>query len=734
MFKLVVGVNDLETWCKNNGDWGQQLISEWVGKDENNNPISMQDVSRGMLMKVHWVCKDGHKWIASVRNRTKGSSCPECMRLTGRIKLGVNDLATWCAANKERGDTLISEWRGVDEDGQQIAMSDVTKGTSKRVLWCCKHGHEWYASVSNRTNTKRNTGCPVCAVSKMGNNDLKTWCENNGDYGAQLMTEWQGLSESGEAVEMHAVAAGSNKRVLWHCNAGHTWAVAVNTRTISHTSCPICANRSAKLIVGENDLETWCSANPVRGAQLVSEWVGRDELNVAVDMKSVTRASNRKVYWTCNLGHTWLAKINNRTSVGTDCPECMKLKKEYGVFQSDKLSVSDTLESWCKNHGERGERLISEWVGEDVDGNPIEMSDVEHKSTLSVKWRCSVCSNIWATRIINRVKEGSNCHVCVNKAAGTLAAKSRLERIGNDLYTWCMNSSTLGALLLSEWTGRDSLGNSVDMKSISVGSNREVFWRCENGHEWVASVLRRTQGHNYCPQCKSLEYWCETHGAYGDYLRSQFREAISDTSLTLKDISRAAGIPVLWRCEHGHEWKAPPSSRTSTINICPKCRHAQVSVPELWLYSALSQIFTDVRHKNRFFNDIKVANRYGVEIDIAVMQPKLFIEYSSVYWHEGREHMDVLKRNLCIENDIPFLRIYEYSIGDKDFKPLWTDDCVNYQYQSIDDLYKVLEHILSILGKGISCVDLDKVFKDMLAYIDELRKIKLERSLGLHSD
>ena len=45
MGKLIVGENDLLTWCLENGDWGQQLMREWVGLDELNNPIRMDEVT-----------------------------------------------------------------------------------------------------------------------------------------------------------------------------------------------------------------------------------------------------------------------------------------------------------------------------------------------------------------------------------------------------------------------------------------------------------------------------------------------------------------------------------------------------------------------------------------------------------------------------------------------------------------------------------------------------------------
>lgn len=51
MAKLQQGVNDLYTWCLQNGEWGQQLISEWVGELEDGTPIKMNEIARCISKK-----------------------------------------------------------------------------------------------------------------------------------------------------------------------------------------------------------------------------------------------------------------------------------------------------------------------------------------------------------------------------------------------------------------------------------------------------------------------------------------------------------------------------------------------------------------------------------------------------------------------------------------------------------------------------------------------------------
>ena len=53
-----------------------ELIEEW---DYELNDIDPSDITYGSQQKVHWICENGHKFVASVNARTAGGcGCPEC--------------------------------------------------------------------------------------------------------------------------------------------------------------------------------------------------------------------------------------------------------------------------------------------------------------------------------------------------------------------------------------------------------------------------------------------------------------------------------------------------------------------------------------------------------------------------------------------------------------------------------------------------------------------------------
>lgn len=159
MGKLQQGINDLYTWCLANGEFGQQLISEWTGLDEANQPVSMNSVARASIKRVKWRCTKGHEWIATVNQRTAlKSGCPYCSGLKASDQ---NSLNPWCLANGEFGQRLLKEWTGFDENNQPVSMNSISYGSRKKVKWKCTKGHKWTATIVYRTSRK--SGCPYCS-------------------------------------------------------------------------------------------------------------------------------------------------------------------------------------------------------------------------------------------------------------------------------------------------------------------------------------------------------------------------------------------------------------------------------------------------------------------------------------------------------------------------------------------------------------------------------------------
>ena len=56
------------------------------------------------------------------------------------------------------------------------------------------------------------------------------------------------------------------------------------------------------------------------------------------------------------------------------------------------------------------------------------------------------------------------------------------------------------AQLIAEWDWEKNDELKLDPKTLTLGSNKKVWWKCQRGHEWQATVKDRNSGKS-CPYC-----------------------------------------------------------------------------------------------------------------------------------------------------------------------------------------------------------------------------------------
>jgi hypothetical protein len=106
------------------------------------------------------------------------------------------------------------------------------------------------------------------------------------------------------------VTPNSHQKVWWICEEGHAWQASISNRN-KGAGCPYC---SGQKVCDDNCLETVNTA-------LAKEWHPTE--NGTLTPKDVTPNSHQKVWWFCNKGHEWKARIAHRSS-GSGCPHCSK--------------------------------------------------------------------------------------------------------------------------------------------------------------------------------------------------------------------------------------------------------------------------------------------------------------------------------------------------------------------------------------------------------------------------
>jgi len=266
-----------------------ELCKEW--DFERNGELTPDKVFPYSNQQIWWKCKEGHQWMAAIANRSSGRGCPYC---NGTVPMaGKNDLGTLFP-------DVALEWHP-DKNGS-LKVNEVLPGSDKKVWWKCKYGHEWEATISNRTSSKP-TGCPICSGKKVlvGYNDLAT-------THPYLAKEWH--PEKNGTLTCQDVTVGSNKKVWWKCSLGHEWEAVINSRKTG-VRCPYCANK--KIWKGFNDFETLYP-------KIAIQW--HPELNGELLASDVFAGSAKKVWWKCPIcGEAYIRGIQSQVK-SKYCPIC----------------------------------------------------------------------------------------------------------------------------------------------------------------------------------------------------------------------------------------------------------------------------------------------------------------------------------------------------------------------------------------------------------------------------
>lgn len=175
------------------------------------------------------------------------------------------------------------------------------------------------------------------------------------------------------------------------------------------------------------------------------------------DPSTYRPGSRANLPWRCaDCGTSWSTEIRNRIRGFAACPTCHR-------NSHPPLAVT--------HPGIAGELLP-----------PYDPTRLTHGSKEKVWWR-GPRGHVWQAAIANRAK-GSGCPVCAKGAGG------RARQVPPP----GLSLAELRADIADEADGWDP-------RCYRTGSSARLPWRCAScGHEWAATVYRRTHGQG-CPAC-----------------------------------------------------------------------------------------------------------------------------------------------------------------------------------------------------------------------------------------
>ena len=440
--------------------------------------------------------------------------------------------------------------------------------SNKIAWWKCSEGHEWKSSVAGR---HKGHNYPYCSgrYAVRGKTDLQT-------VNPILAQEWNYDKNNGLTPE--DVLPNSSKKAWWKCKQGHEWQASIANRNKGN-GCPYCAGQKA--LEGYNDLKT---GNPT----LATEW--NYDKNGALRPENFTANSGKRVWWKCVKGHEWQATIYHR-SKGNGCPICNSERHtsfpEYAIVYYLKKSAVEVIHSYNEQGYELDIYLPALKVAIEYDGYYWHKNRA--KKDLEKNRRCHSDGIV-----LYRIREGllplddrsidyvidkdqkdlaKVIEVIVSNITGaSIEVDLNKDAIAIDslreLSEKTLSISRINPEIAKEWNYEKN--GSLTPESFTANSNKTVWWKCSNGHEWQSKINNRNNG-NGCPYCSgryAIEGTSDLQTV--DPVLAKEWHYEKNGELTPADVMLNSHKKVWWECSKSHEWQATVAHR-SRGRGCPYC-------------------------------------------------------------------------------------------------------------------------------------------------------------------
>lgn len=582
------------------------IFRDW---DFEKNKIQLSEITKNSKESVWWKCKNNHSYQVSVFSRIRSNGCKICNR---PIK-AANSRKSRLKKGKSFGElhpNLLLEW---DSKKNQIKPDEITEKSNAKIWFKCKDGHSWLATPKRRVN---GNNCPECYKS-IDKSDLvrKQKLEKKGqslaDEYPELVKEWD-YDINSELP--NAYSSGSNEKVSWKCNFGHSWKATIFNRTGNLSGCPYCKSSTSKLevyILTEMrilfDEVKWrhkidgyeCdiyipdikTGIEVDGAYWHDDKIERDKLKFKIFKEHDIRLLRVRDNSLPLINGEVILYDKNSKYIDLSCEvvqylmngqkkeaftNYLKNRVQIGIKEYKKILSLLPAPTEQNSLFDVNVELAKEWGFKK--NSPLTPLMFTANSEKKVFWNCNK-GHSWEAQIKNRHSRCSGCPTCYKENAGEIVRNAILKKRGvafGDKYP----------TLLKEW---DYDLNERSPFEVSPGSSLKVNWKCKEGHSWKSGIRSRTSKGYGCPTCmetnrssKATQVRINKTGT----LEEKYPYLIKEWDYQINELGPDRYPPgskkrVGWICNKGHKWKAVIKNRTNGNGNCPTCQSIVVTHPEL---------------------------------------------------------------------------------------------------------------------------------------------------------
>lgn len=379
--RLVQGINDLETWCSNNGERGQRLLDEWDWEENFKEGFHLApcDLHALSAKKVLWRCSECNNVFRQAINLrvSEGQGCPLCGKKNGGKKNRQraldrgSALYDWCGRNGERGERLLQEWdteKNLEEFN--VTPKDIVYSFGKKVHWKCSLCNaSFMCTVDHRTVC--GTNCTKCAIAGT------SYPEQFLFYGLkQLCPETMNREKFFDGLEYDIFVPEWNLYIEYGSSFYHEKKQENDDR--KRRACIESGGRFINVFDDEKATEEYFSESLI----VVNIYKRHDE----------EATYERILDYILKMNHHSIEEIDlNR--LREDCNR--RMAKNVADGKDVRTLYPELVEEWIPklNHG----------------AQPDNHSYGSHKL---IKWKCKRCGNVWKNSIHSRIGSKSGCPRC----------------------------------------------------------------------------------------------------------------------------------------------------------------------------------------------------------------------------------------------------------------------------------------------------------------------------------
>lgn len=395
--------------------------------------------------KAWWKCeKCGNSWFATIASQNDAikHGCPYC---SGRnVLVGINDL-------ESQFPDIAKEWNY--EKNGQITPNSISAKSSKKVWWRCEEGHEWEATVANRTFNQ--SGCPRCNIES-----VNSFCEQAVYYYVKKVFPDAINGDHHIETELDIFIPSLNTAIEYD---GEPWHLSEKKKRLDEAKNTLCASSGIRLIrIREPRL------SPMKNCVTINR-----------TDSTTSKSLNKSIYDLLSLLQADLSIIG---TIDTDADSGSILAQ----FSTKKLNNSlqycfpEVAKEW---HPTKNGNLTPDCVS---------------KASSRKVWWLGKCGHEWQMIVSDRTKkEYVNKHGHHRKPYGCPFCSGKMLLPGfNDLLTRYPQ-------IAEEWHPEKNLP--LLPNEVMPGSQKRVWWLGKCGHEWQANVYSRTKGIGKCPYCSKTK-------------------------------------------------------------------------------------------------------------------------------------------------------------------------------------------------------------------------------------